>query len=228
MHITTLIYVNDVLLMGNNVNKIKEVKDQLQIQFYIKDLGPLKYFLRIEVACYSEGFVISQRKFTLDILEDYFVLACRPSDFLMEQHLNLIKKDGGLEVDISQYQTLVGRFLYITVKRQCISFSVNQLSHFLSNPQQSYMNGAMRVLHYLKSNPRQGLLLPLSGSLTVCWVIRKLCQMLCSHIYVGLGMSIRDYCFIGLDYKYCKQVTLGLNDCIALPSFHTEVYVEPF
>lgn len=37
-----LIYVDDVLLMGDDPCKIKEVKDNLQRQFNIKDLGPLK------------------------------------------------------------------------------------------------------------------------------------------------------------------------------------------
>lgn len=46
------------------------MKDYIHMQFSIKDFGPLKYFLGIEVAQSLEGFVISQRKYTLDILED--------------------------------------------------------------------------------------------------------------------------------------------------------------
>ncbi|KAL4558349.1 hypothetical protein LXL04_036548 [Taraxacum kok-saghyz] len=40
-HVVALVYVDDVLLMGNDGGKIKEIKNQLQMQFGIKDLGPL-------------------------------------------------------------------------------------------------------------------------------------------------------------------------------------------
>lgn len=95
----SLIYVDDVLLMGNDAYKIKEVKDNLQIRFSIKDLGPLKYFLGIEVARSPEGFMISQRKYTLDILEDCHVQDFCPSAFPMEQNLEPKKEDVSPEVD---------------------------------------------------------------------------------------------------------------------------------
>lgn len=54
--------------MGDDATKINEVKVHLQEHFSINNLGPLKYFLGIEIACSPKGFVISQRKYTLDIL----------------------------------------------------------------------------------------------------------------------------------------------------------------
>lgn len=45
--------------MGHDTHQINEVKDHLQISFSIKELGPLTYFLGLEVARLKEGFVIS-------------------------------------------------------------------------------------------------------------------------------------------------------------------------
>lgn len=50
IHILALIYVDDVLLMGNDREKIKDVKLHLHSPFSIKDLGVLKYFIGIEIA----------------------------------------------------------------------------------------------------------------------------------------------------------------------------------
>ncbi|GKA08605.1 uncharacterized mitochondrial protein-like protein [Tanacetum coccineum] len=68
--VVVLIYVDDVIITGNNLIKIQETKKQLDDEFNIKDLSPLKYFLGIEVAKTRDGLVLSQRKYTLDILED--------------------------------------------------------------------------------------------------------------------------------------------------------------
>lgn len=70
IYIIALIYVEKILLLGNDNGKINEVKEYLQSHFRIKDLGTLKYFLGIQVARSEEGFVLSQRIYTINILKD--------------------------------------------------------------------------------------------------------------------------------------------------------------
>ena len=55
----TNFHVDDVIIDGNDANKIQETKDQLDKQFSINDLGPLKYFLGIEVEKTADGIVLS-------------------------------------------------------------------------------------------------------------------------------------------------------------------------
>lgn len=45
-----LVYVDDVLITGNDEAKLLQVKDFLHSTFTIKDLGYAKYFLGVEVA----------------------------------------------------------------------------------------------------------------------------------------------------------------------------------
>lgn len=165
IHLIALVYVDDILLMGNDKAKIEKVKRQLHSHFSIKDLGYLKYFLGIEVARSEEGIVISQRKYTLDILESCGIEGCRPSNFPMEQNLQLRNNEDSPLVDASKYRRLVGRLLYLTVTRPDIAFSVNQLSQFLCTPRKTHMDAAVRVLRYLKTTPGQGLFLPAKGNL---------------------------------------------------------------
>ncbi|CAH9080282.1 unnamed protein product [Cuscuta europaea] len=132
------------------MSHIQKIKEHLDDQFSIKDLGTLKYFLGIEVARSPEGFVLSQRKYTLDILEESGLLAGRPSMFPMEQNLKLRPDDNRPPVDASSYHRLIGRLLYLTVTRPDIVYSVSQLSQFLSQPCQTHFDAAIRVLRYLK------------------------------------------------------------------------------
>lgn len=68
--VVALIYVDDVIIIMNDVSRIEGTKVFLDKEFSIKDLGHLKYFLGIEVARISGGIVLHQRKYTFDILED--------------------------------------------------------------------------------------------------------------------------------------------------------------
>nr|GEU32364.1 Gag-pre-integrase domain, Gag-polypeptide of LTR copia-type [Tanacetum cinerariifolium] len=86
-----------ILPGGTKVNGVLYVPDfkcnllSLEDEFNIKDLGPLKYFLGIEVAKTRDGLVLSQQKYTLDILENSEKLGCKPSAFLIEEGLKLDK-----------------------------------------------------------------------------------------------------------------------------------------
>ena len=65
-----LIYVDDILITGNDPMSIAEIKKFLHSQFHFKDLGDLKYFLGIEISSSKNGIFISQRKYALEIIKD--------------------------------------------------------------------------------------------------------------------------------------------------------------
>ncbi|GJR72282.1 uncharacterized mitochondrial protein-like protein [Tanacetum coccineum] len=163
--VVVLIYVDDVIITGNNLIKIQETKKQLDDEFSIKDLGPLKYFLRIEVAKTRDGLVLSQRKYTLDILEDSGKLGCKPSAFPIEEGLKLDKGESESRVDASQYRRLIGRLLYLQATRTDITYTVNILSQFVADPRNNHLEAANHVLGYLKATPGQGILLSRAGDL---------------------------------------------------------------
>ena len=84
-----LIYVDDILIIGNNVNAILSLKQFLNSHFWIKDLGNLKYFLDIEVSHSKTSVSISQWKYTLEILKDCGFWGVKLVNFPMEQDLKL-------------------------------------------------------------------------------------------------------------------------------------------
>ena len=82
--VVILIYVDDLVITGSNLQGIELLKQQLNREFDIKDLGKLKYFLGIEVARSHKGIFLSQRKYTLDLLKETGKLGVKPANIPME------------------------------------------------------------------------------------------------------------------------------------------------
>ena len=57
-----IVYVDDIVIIGNDQDGIRRLKQHLFNHFQKKDLGKLKYFLGIEIAQSNSGVVMSQRK----------------------------------------------------------------------------------------------------------------------------------------------------------------------
>ena len=119
-----LVYVDDILLASNDPQSVKVLKDSLDAEFKLKDLGNLKFFLRLEVARSSQGISLCQRKYALDILSDTGLLGSKLVTTPTEQNLKLSASDGTLLPDPTTYRRLVGKLLYLTVTRPDISYSV--------------------------------------------------------------------------------------------------------
>ncbi|GKD50803.1 putative RNA-directed DNA polymerase [Tanacetum coccineum] len=125
--VAALIYVYDVIMVGNDVMKIQHTKEELDKRFSIKDLGALKYFLGIEVSRIPEGLVLSQRKYILDILEDCGFQGCRPSPFPFKQNLILDQRDKEPKVNAGRYHRLTRDIVIWMQHTKCYGTKMEQL-----------------------------------------------------------------------------------------------------
>ncbi|CAL1356682.1 unnamed protein product [Linum trigynum] len=194
-YVAALIYVDDVILAGNDLPFINRVKTYLHERFTIKDLGTLKYFLGIEVARSPRGIVLNQRKYVLDILADTGLEAARPSLTPIEQQHQLGRSPSPPAVDFSAYRRLVGRLLYLTVTRPDITYAINVLSQAMQAPTKAHEAAAVRILRYLKSTPGRGLFFPASNPLHLTaycdadWGGCPLTRRSTTGYYIRLGAS---------------------------------------
>ena len=90
-----VVYVDDIVSTGSNQDGIKKLKQHLFTHFQTKDLGKLNYFMGIEIAQSSSGIVFSQRKYTLNILEEIGMLDYKPVDTPMDPNVKLVPRQGG-------------------------------------------------------------------------------------------------------------------------------------
>ncbi|KAL0404417.1 UNVERIFIED_CONTAM: Retrovirus-related Pol polyprotein from transposon RE2 [Sesamum radiatum] len=154
-----LIYVDDLIIAGNNLATLSKFKDYLSHCFHMKDLDLLKYFLGIEIARGPDGLFLTQRKCTLDILSEVGFLDAKPTDFPIEQNHNLSLDNGPLFVDPARYRRLIGRLIYLTITRPKLCYIVHILAQFMNSPRDAHWEAALRVLRYLKGHPGQDILL---------------------------------------------------------------------
>src|ERR1044072_5404797 len=153
-----LVYVDDIILTGSSSVLIQKFITQLDLQFSLKQLGTLSYFLGIEVNSTSQGgLLLTQQKYIRDLLNKVKMLDCKPISTPMVSSLRLSKTQGIPFTDPSLYRSIVGALQYLTITRPEISFSVNKVSQFMSNPLDPHWTAVKRILRYLKGTIAHGL-----------------------------------------------------------------------
>ena len=71
-------YVDDIIITGNDMTCISSLKSFLHGQFHTKDLGMLKYFLGVEIMRSKHEIFLSQKKYVLDLLSETRKLVAKP------------------------------------------------------------------------------------------------------------------------------------------------------
>jgi Reverse transcriptase (RNA-dependent DNA polymerase) len=152
-----IIYVDDMIITGDDHVEIKELETRLSKEFEMKNLGGLKYFLGIEVSRSKEGIFLSQRKYILDLLTEVGMINCKPVDTPMVQNLKLDIEPNKRPENRERYQKLVGKLIYLSHTRPDITYAVSVVSRFMHCPSEEHMEAVMRILRYLKGAPGRGI-----------------------------------------------------------------------
>ncbi|CAA6663055.1 unnamed protein product [Spirodela intermedia] len=114
------VYVDDIIIIGNDSEEIKAPSANLSQRFEVKTLGKLKYFFSDS----HQGIFIPQQKYILNLLQETGKVNCKP----------LGPGEDSPSVDRGQYQCLIGKLIYLNHTRPDIVFSVGLLSQFMHDP----------------------------------------------------------------------------------------------
>lgn len=153
-----VIYVDDMIITGDNTEEIERLKEGQSQEFEMKNLGNLKYFLGIEVLRSKGCIFLRQKKYILDILAETGLLDCKPADtpILVNHVLEIV--EGAEPASQSKYQRLVGKLIYLSHTRPDTAYAVGVVSQFMHRPQKDHYEAALRVVRYLKGTVGHGVL----------------------------------------------------------------------
>lgn len=159
------VYVDDALLTGSSLSEISRVKQALDAQFTIKDIGHAFYFLGMELCHPPTGIFINQRKYILDLLSfPSFSLSNSCSYTPLRTTYKSLFLPQSPYSNPSLYRQLIVKLLYLSLTRLDISFATHFLSQFVSSPSQSHFDALHHLLGYLKGTIAFGLFYPVQSS----------------------------------------------------------------
>jgi histone deacetylase 1/2 len=138
------------------------------MDFALKDLGSLHYFLGIAVKHLPNGVLLTQEQYISDILQRVGMGECKAvtTPLSTSEKLSITEGDPLTAEDATRYRSIVGALQYVTLTCPDISFSV-KVCQFLHAPTSLHWAAVKRILRYLKHTMSLGLKLVKSESTLV-------------------------------------------------------------
>lgn len=146
-----------MIITGDDITGISNLKRYLSQHFEMKDLGHLNYFLGLEVSSHSDGYTLSQAKYASDLLSRAGITDTKTVSTPLEPNVKLDLFDGTPLPDATLYRQLVGSLVYLTVTRPDIAYAVHIVSQFMSAPRSTHFAAVLRILRYIKGTLFHGL-----------------------------------------------------------------------
>ncbi|KAA0046494.1 putative mitochondrial protein [Cucumis melo var. makuwa] len=146
-----LLYVDDIIVTGPDYLYISVLKNQLALEFKISDLGPLKYFLGLEIQSSIDGIFVNQAKYLNDLLHTSGMTSAKSCITPMSTSLDLYTIAPPFN-DPSLSRRLVGSLQYLTFTRPDIALFVNRVSQFMHKPTVIHFSAVKRILRYLRDD----------------------------------------------------------------------------
>ena len=144
-----LLYVDDIILTACTAGLLSQLTARLRAEFAIKDLGPLHYFLGVEVVRRPDGFFLHQRKYAHELLERAGMLNCKPAATPVDTKAKLSATDGSPASDAAFYRSIVGALQYLTLTRPEIQYAVQQVCLHMHAPRDVHWAAVKRILRYV-------------------------------------------------------------------------------
>jgi hypothetical protein len=164
--IILLLYVDDMLIVGKNAERINQLKIELSKSFAMKDLGPAKQILGIRITRdrASKKLHMSQEQYIEKVLRRFNMDKAKVVSSPLTTNFKLTDRDCPSskkeieEMDRIPYASAVGSLMYAMVcTRPDIAYAVGVVSRFLSNPGEKHWEAVKWILRYLRGTSKLGI-----------------------------------------------------------------------
>ncbi len=174
------LYVDDLLIACSNDDSLQQVKKELANRFNMKDLGPAKFILGLEITRdrRNKTTYLSQEKYITDILNRFNMKDAKPMDTPQAVGEVLSKDDPTTKSEDMKavpYRNAVGSIMYAMIgTRPDIAVATSTVSRFLSEPGLTHWKAVKRILRYLKGT--KDLSIVYTGSLNKSITLEGYCD----------------------------------------------------
>lgn len=142
------------------------VKNILMNRFEMRDMGRVRHFLGVEFLQRDNGMMMTQRKYTRQILERFSMQDCRSISTPMATSIKVKNQqgDGDIRLSAERFKEVIGSLLYLSTRtRPDIVTAVGILSRDSGNPTKESWVGVKRILRYLQGTDNLGLFFKYAG-----------------------------------------------------------------
>jgi hypothetical protein len=154
------IYVDDIIFGSTNASFCEEFSKIMTNRFEMSMMRELKYFLGFQIKQLEDSMLISQTKYTFDLLKKFGMDKAKPIKTPIGTNGHLDLDMGGKSVDQKVYHSMIGSLLYLCASRPDIMLSVCMCARFQVAPKECHLRVVKRILRYLVLTPYLGLWYP--------------------------------------------------------------------
>ena len=154
-----LLYVDDLLITGNDDKAINTLKQRLQHEFEMTDLGEAQQYLGVEISRHPNGIFLNQEGYISKLLKKFNLRTCNPTKLPIDPKLQLSRNMGTSKTDPKEYRSLVGSLIYLSHTRPNISYAIGSVARYMQDPEVAHFQAAKKILRYLSRTVAYGLLL---------------------------------------------------------------------
>ncbi|KAG8490319.1 hypothetical protein CXB51_016103 [Gossypium anomalum] len=154
-----LLYVDDMLIAAKDKGEIRKVKGQLSEEFEMKDLGPAKKILGMEILRdrKTSKLYLSQKGYIEKLLCRFNMRSAKPVSTPLAAHFRLssaLSPQSDDEIEYMShvpYSSAVGSLMYAMVcSRPDLSYAVSAVSRYMANPGKEHWKAVQWILRCLR------------------------------------------------------------------------------
>jgi hypothetical protein len=191
------LYVDDIFLTGDE-GIIAWCRRELTLEFKMKDLGLMHYFLGLEVWKRKGEIFVAHGNYTVDVLKRFGMLDCKCMSTPMVTNLRKLHDSdtSSYLVNPTMYRHLIGSLMYMIHTRPDICYALIAMSQFMTKPRQRHWVETNHILRYLIGTITYGLRYTSNGGLfmhgyaNVDWVGSPVDRKSTSKYCFSLGSSM--------------------------------------
>lgn len=161
--IIVFVYVDDIIIAGDNEARVEELSNCFKKRFKMKDLGQPRRILGLDLIESMDGIMLSGESIITSLLKRYKMHGSRHVSTPLDPNQAMLPNSDSQADEESQstFASVMGTLLYVAnTFRPDISYAVSVLSQFTSNPSEDHWRHLKRVLRYLNGTLNYGLFFP--------------------------------------------------------------------